>query len=596
MPRTFRPVVAAALAALVLAGCAAGRDAAIANSGDADDDETPAIESPASKAEVEAEAEAARQRVARLPKQELEPKVLYEFLIAEIAAQRGDFQTAAQAYLDLARRTRDPRVAQRAVEIARAGGLNEAAVEAAGLWLEIEPDSREALGMLAGMTIRAGRPEQALSPLRRILTLDPAHRGEVLLQIGRLLGAGPNRKGALSVMRQLASDYPDVPEAQLAIAHTALAGGNDTVALEAVRKAAAQRPGWELAALLEAQVLQRQSNAAALAHLEAFLKRYPQAHEVRLGYARLLVGERRYADARTQFQVLSDAQPNDPDVVFALAMLSMQLEDWPVAERHLKRLLELPYRDRNTIRMNLGQALQEQKRYDEALKWYRAVTPGEQFLQAQIRQAQVLARQGDVDRALGFLRKIAAPTSAQRAQIALAESQILRDANRAQEAFDVIDHALKVDPDQPDLLYDRAMIADKLDRIDILESSLRRLIALKPDHAHAYNALGYSLADRNERLPEARALIEKALSLAPNDPFIIDSMAWVLYRQGDLNRALELLRRAYADRPDPEIAAHLGEVLWKLGRAPEAEKIWGDAAAKSPRNEAIEKTVRRLKR
>lgn len=582
--------IAAVLAFATLAGCA-GNPATPATETDADTDE-PAFVEPAP---TEAEIAAAKQQAEKLPKQDLTPQVLYEFLVAEVAAQRGDFQTAAQAYLDITRRTRDPRVARRAVEVARAGGLNDLAIESAGLWLEIEPDSREALGTFAAVTVRAGHPDDAVQQLQRILALDPARRPETLVQIGRLLSSSPDKAAGLRVMRQLAVDYPDLAEAHFAVAQTALAAGSDDVALAEVRKAAELRPGWELAALFEAQILQRKSPAAAIDHLAKFLDRYPQSQDVRLGYARLLVGERRYPDARVQFQKLSEAHPQDTELIYAVAMLSMQMEDWPRADEYLRRLLELPYHDRNSVRMYLGQVAQERKRYDDALKWYRAVTPGERYLQARIRQAQVLALKGDIDGARRMLQPSGSNSNAERVQLALAESQVLRDANRPKDAYAVVEAALAAVPDDPDLLYERAMIADKLDRADILESSLRKLIALKPDHAHAYNALGYSLADRNERLPEARALIEKALSLAPNDPFIVDSMGWVLYRQGDLHGALRQLQRAYNERPDPEIAAHLGEVLWKLGRAPEAEKIWGEAAAKSPSNEALEKTVRRFK-
>jgi len=224
------------------------------------------------------------------------------------------------------------------------------------------------------------------------------------------------------------------------------------------------------------------------------------------------------------------------------------------------------------------------------------VGEGEQYVQAQIRYAQVLARQGKLDDARAHLQQAAAKSSPQRIQLVLAEAQLLRDANQPKAAFDLVGQALDRVPNNPDLLYDYAMLAEKIERVDVLESSLRKLIEIRPEHAHAYNALGYSLADRNQRLPEARELIEKALKLAPDDSFIIDSMGWVLYRQGKLKDSLGYLRRAYAGRPDPEIAAHLGEVLWALGERSEAERVWGDAARDSPDNETLANTIKRLKR
>jgi tetratricopeptide (TPR) repeat protein len=309
----------------------------------------------------------------------------------------------------------------------------------------------------------------------------------------------------------------------------------------------------------------------------------------------LLVSEHRYPEARAEFQRLSRDFPDNVDVVYAVGVLSLQLQDYALAEANFKRLLVLPYRDRNTVRLYLGQIAEEQKNYAEALRWYEEVASGDQYLQAQIRYAQVLNHQGKLEAARAHLHEIEAGSSQARAQLLLAEAQMLRDANRSREAFDLIGGALESMPDQPELLYDYAMLAEKLERTDLLELNLKKLIALQPDHAHAYNALGYSLADRNVRLPEARELIEKALQLSPDDPFIIDSMGWLLYRSGKNKEALEYLRKAYSTRPDPEIAAHLGEVLWADGERSEAEKIWLEASKKTPDNEALNGTIKRFK-
>jgi tetratricopeptide (TPR) repeat protein len=245
--------------------------------------------------------------------------------------------------------------------------------------------------------------------------------------------------------------------------------------------------------------------------------------------------------------------------------------------------------------MYLGQVAEEQKNYPEALRWYEEVEGGEQYLQAQIHYALVLNKQGNLEAARAHLRHIEASSDQARVQLLLTEAQMLRDANRPLEAFDLIGDALKNTPDQPDLLYDYAMLAEKIERMDLLETNLKKLINLQPDHAHAYNALGFSLAERNLRLPEAQELIEKALQLSPDDPFIIDSMGWVLYRMGKSKQALEYLRKAYGVRPDPEIAAHLGEVLWVAGDHREAEKIWLEATKKAPGNDALNSTIKRFK-
>jgi len=314
-----------------------------------------------------------------------------------------------------------------------------------------------------------------------------------------------------------------------------------------------------------------------------------------MSYARALVAEKKLPEARAEFQRLLSDHPDNADVVYAVGLLAFQLNDYAAARQSLERLLTMNFRDRNTVRMYLGQIAEEEKKYPDALRRYAEVTRGEQYFNAQLRTAQVLSKQGGLDAARAHLRQVAAANAQQKGQLVLAEAALLRDAKREREAFDLVAAALGEQPENPDLLYDYAMLAEKIDRVDAMETSLRKLISLRPDHAHAYNALGYSLADRNLRLPEAKQLIEKGLSLSPNDAFIIDSMGWVFYRMGDLKTAIEYLRRAYSMRPDAEIAAHLGEVLWANGDRAEAEKIWRDGMEKHPGNETIASTIKRLK-
>jgi tetratricopeptide (TPR) repeat protein len=550
-------------------------------------------EQPAPKQDVAPAAVPAAAAKPDLPKQDLTEDVLYEYLLAEIAGQRGALGLSAQAYADLAKHTRDPRIAKRAVEVALYARMPAAALDAARIWYETEPSSMQALQTLTSLLIGAKRQEEALPYLQKLLESDAS--GDGFLQLNRLLASTPDKALRLKLVQELAQPYPQVPQAHFAIAQAAAGAGNSELALAEVRAASKLKPDWELAALLEAQLLQRQSNALALQHLAAFLKQYPKAREVRMSYARLLVAERKYTEARAEFQTLSKDFPDNADVVFAVGALSLQLQDYAQAEANFKRLLVLAYHDKNTVRLYLGQIAEEQKNYPEALRWYDEVTSGEQYLQAQIRYALVLNKEGKLDAARAHLQQVRADSVEGRVQLVLAEAQMLREANRPQEAFDLIGSALKKMPDQPELLYDHAMVAEKLGRMDLLEANLRTLIRLQPDHAQAYNALGYSLADRNMRLPEAHALLEKALQLAPDDPFIIDSMGWVLYRMGKNKQALEYLRKAYGARSDPEIAAHLGEVLWVEGERAEAEKIWQEAAKKTPGNDALNSTIKRFK-
>jgi len=531
-----------------------------------------------------------------LPDQELTETILYEFLLAEIAGQRGNVGLAAQAYVDLAKRTRDPRIARRATEIAVFGRMGNAAIDAAKVWYEADPKSQRALQALCGLLVNAGRFDEALPYLKTLLAEAEGGAGGGFMQLNRTLASARDKSAALSLVQQLAEGYPTLAQARYALAQAAANAQQNDLAIREIRRAQELQPDWEAAVLLEAQLLQPSSNTEAVARLSQFLARHPDSREVRLGYARALVAGKRYAEAREEFQKLLKDFPDNTEVIYAVALLSLQLSDYALAEKNLNRLLELDYPDKASIQLYLGQIAEEQKNYTEALRRYAGIEHGEQFLPAQIRYAQVLAKQGKVEEARAHLQQVTASGSQQRVQLVLAEAQILRDANRAPEAFALVGHALESLPDNSDLMYDYAMLAEKVDRIDILESTLKKLIELKPDYAHAYNALGYTLAERNLRLPEARELIEKALKLSPGDAFIIDSMGWVLYRMGNLEESLKFLRRAFSDRADPEIAAHLGEVLWVSGKRAEAEKILDEAARKHPDNETLNSTIQRLKR
>jgi len=578
-----------AVGALVLpVGCASGPSSKVAAAQGAQSTSEPeALESQTAADESEDRSV--------LPKQELTEKLLYEYLLAEIAGQRGSINLSAEAYLDLAKRTRDPRIARRATEIALYARMNDAAIEAAGIWHETEPGSTRALQALSGLLVAAGRYDEALPHLKELLASSASDPASGFTQLTRTLASAKDRSAALELVQKLASDYPELPEAHFAVAQAALAAGKEPMALEEVRKARGLRPDWEAAVLFEAQLLQKTSADQAAALLADHLKKYPGAREARLAYARLLVVQKRFAEARVEFQKLMAGVPDGSDMAFAVALLSLQLKDYQAAEGYLTSLLEGQYRDKDTVRLYLGQVAEEKKDLAQALRWYGEIGEGEQYVQAQIRYAQVLAKQGKLAQARARLQQAAAANSQQRVQLTLAEAQLLREANQSKEAFDLVGRALDRLPNNPELLYDYAMLAEKIERIDILETSLRKLIEIRPENAHAYNALGYSLAERNQRLPEARQLIETALRLSPEDSFIIDSMGWVLYRMGDLKDALGYLRRAYAGRPDPEIAAHLGEVLWALNQRDEAVRIWDGASRESPDNETLANTIKRLK-
>ena len=522
---------------------------------------------------------------------------LYDMLLGEIAQQRGDYALAAKTYLELAKRTRDPRVARRAVEVANQGRLNELALDAAKTWYDIEPQSPAALSVVASLLVSARKVDEAEPYLAKLLSTEGVDQERGYLQINRLLAGNPDKRSNLRVVQKLAARHPELAPAHFATAQAAALADDDQTALAETRRAAEIRPEWESPVILEAQILQKRSTAQAAKRLGDFVAKNPQSRPGRLAYARVLVADKRIPEAREQFKALLAANPGDTELIYTVGLLALQLKEYSVAEENMKRLLSVPdYRDPDGARFILGQIAEEQKQWPRAIECYEQIEDGEQALPARLRTANAIAKQGKLDAARQYLHKTAADHPGQEVQFTVAEAQLLRDANQNKAAFELLADALKAEPEQPELLYDYALTAEKLERYDVLEKNLRKLIEVKPDHAHAYNALGYSFAERNTRLGEARKLVEKALELSPEDSFIVDSLGWVQYREGDLKGAAQTLKRAYHNRPDAEIGAHLGEVLWMLGDRTEANRIWQESLKTAPDNETLLKTIKRLKK
>jgi len=528
----------------------------------------------------------------KLPNQPLTPELLFKFLIAEVAGQRGAIGVANSTYLDLARQTRDPRIARRAAEIAVFARDQDSALEATRLWVEADQESERAQQTLASLLLSRGELSEAEPLLKAFLARDPAN---AFLHLSALMGKTRDTKATLELVQRLASDYPKLPEAQFAIAQAATHAGRFDEALAALDGAEKLRPGWETAALYRAQLLAKTSRSDALVFLRDFLVRYADAREVRLNYARMLVNANQFTEARTQFTRLTSDFPRNAEVSLAAGLLSLQMGDIEAAKVLLNETLEYDPRDPDTVHYYLGQVAEELKQPELANQHYEQVVEGNYLVRARARQAALLARQGRPEEARALLAATRGENEGQNIRLIQAEADLLRESREYQEVFALLSEALKRYPDSPDLLYDRAMAAEKLDRLDVLESDLRRVIQLRPEDAQAYNALGYTLADRTDRLAEAVVLLDKALALAPEDPFILDSVGWAQYRSGNLARAQEFLERAFRVRQDPEIAAHLGEVLWARGMRDEAGVLWRSSLESNPHNEVLLETLRRLK-
>jgi tetratricopeptide (TPR) repeat protein len=378
------------------------------------------------------------------------------------------------------------------------------------------------------------------------------------------------------------------------LAQTALARGAKEDALREARAALQIKPDSEIAVLALAQVTEGEEQTAKV--LSDFLAAHPDAREVRMAYARVLVNAKQYDAARREFETLDKAQPDNPGTLYALGILSMQSNDNKSAEGYFTRFVEVmdktpdEERDPSKAVLILSQLAEERKDIPAALGWLDRLETNDPKIQfgADLRRAQLTAKQGDLAGARKLLGTLKPEDPVSQAQVVLVEAQLLRDAGKNQEAFRLMEQGLKRFPDNTDFLYDFALMAEKMGKPQVMEKSLRKVIAKSPDNQHAYNALGYSLADRNVRLKEAQ-------KMAPLDPFIMDSMGWVQYRLGKLDAAETQLRKAYELRDDPEIAVHLGEVLWKKGQRDDARKLWREAQAKDPKNDALKSTLIRLR-
>lgn len=521
-------------------------------------------------------------------------QVAYQVLLAEIALRRGYGDLALSVYAELALRSRDPQVLARAIEVAGFARRMDLAHELAQLWVETEPESVTARQTLVGVLIVLNRLDDLVPHLSKLLEQDKDNLGDNLSRLNRMLVRQPDKSAVLRLVQRVTQPYQGVAEAHFAVAQAALAAGDRPLAQESVRRAQELRPEWEMPVLLEAQIVSAEAPAKVVPLLERYLSRHPNAKDVRLHLARAYVGDKRFSDASAEFRRLLRDFPNSVEVVYPVAILALQQNDLDTAETQLKHLLELEFGDRNLVNYYLGQVMEARKNEAAAIDYYGQVGLSEPFLNARNRQAMLLARAGKLDEARQVLQQTATMHPTERVALGQSEAQLLRDAKRYAEALEVLERLLKINPGNAELLYDSALVADRLDKVALVEERLRQVIALQPENAHAYNALGYTFAERNMRLDEARELVARALALLPDDAFIIDSMGWVLYRQGDLAGALIQLQKAYGLRQDPEIAAHMGEVLWALGRQDEARRVLREAARKDPDNEALAATVKKF--
>jgi len=527
------------------------------------------------------------------PRHELDGDLLYSILVGEMAARERDYGLAFTQYLRAARLSGDPRLAELAARSAVSLDDPEAGRRATALWIALAPDALKARQLAAYVAVRSGDRDTALLQLRRVVELsdDP---GEGYMAAAQLVTSTEDPKERLALMQALVGEEVDDADAQLALATLAAAADEVDLAFDSARRAAELRPGWSRPPLLIGRLLIDLGRFdEARAEMESSLKTMTlqEAQQLRLVYARLLLDADAEDEALAMFDAVLELEPDQTEALFAAAVLHLQRKDLTEAREYLTRLQSLGKR-RNDAAFLLGQLEDEAGDPDQALDWYQQVR-GRNAADAQLRIAAIYAAQGKMKQAREILQRLRDQSPEDQPMLFMIEAELLRDQDLDGEALDVYSAALERYPDSGDLLYARALHAVELGQVDVLERDLRHLLISDPDNADALNALGYTLADRTDRLAEAYSFIERALQLRPDEPAILDSMGWVLYRLGKAEQAEPYLRRALEMTFDAEIAAHLGEVLWAMGRRDDARSVWEKAMDEDPKHEYLLRVIGR---
>lgn len=532
---------------------------------------------------------AAPESVATAP---YEAAVLADLLVAEVAAQRDALDISLAYYVETARTHNSPAVTGQAARLAAYLQQGPLALEMAERWLTQEPGNLTAREIAALSHIVAGNPEAAAYHIDQLLADNPqAGLIRLVAQAEGLDQAGNTQ--LLAALAQLTDRYPDQAPLWYARAlHLHLQGELDA-ATDANERALKLNRRHEEAQLLRVRLLyEGEQHDAALRQAQRLVQQHPDARRPRILYVRLLLESGRQEEAVAQLRELAQRFPDDQDLRFSLALHGLQQGAYTSARETLEALLAEGYRP-DQMHLYLAQLHEMRGDGAAALTHYLAVQEGDAALAAQLQAAQLYVQQGDTAAMRTLLARLREHHPAQLPALYAAEAQLLghRDPD---SALSLLDQALNELPDDTELLYARALVAERLGRIGQTEADLRRILELEPKDTDALNALGYTLTDRTDRHQEAFELIQQALHQQPDNPAIIDSMGWVLFKLGQYQEALTHLQRAYNMFPDAEVAAHLGEVLWALGRYDEARAIWDEAAADQPDSRHLREVRERL--
>ncbi|KHD06471.1 hypothetical protein PN36_15975 [Candidatus Thiomargarita nelsonii] len=545
-----------------------------------------AFETPPSKIEIQGNPHAIGLFISRQQEQ------MYKILVAEIAKRRGNNTLAALYFFEVAAETGEPRFAEQATKAALYAQQYDIAAEAASLWIRLAPNNPYARQLLGGILLRQNRPDQAVIHLEAMLDTFKDEPEQVSALISTLLEAQSDQTLALELMEKLLAKRPNNPVVLLSYSRFLIGIDQLDKASVLLQRLLKQSPDHAEAVPLYAHLLDKQGKRSlALKWLKSALDKFPKQQEWRLMYARMLVDADQFKESIKQFKLLSQDSQQKGDILYALGVLSLQVKDNLAAKKYFLALLDTGHK-LNTARYYLGQIAQDAKDLQKAIYWYKQIDGGSNYLNAHARIALIFSEQGELDKAIEHLRSLHVERQEDIINLMLLEAELLSDQKQYRQVMKIYDRVLSSAPDNIEVLYQRAMLHEKMGRIDLLERDLRRLLEIDPENADALNALGYSLTVHTDRYQDAYKFIKQALLLSPTDYYILDSMGWVLYKMGKYAEAIAYLRKAQSKREDPEMAAHLGEVLWMSGDQQAAKEVWEKAQKTFPNDEKLREVIR----
>ena len=519
----------------------------------------------------------------------------YNLMVAEIALNQGNTEVAVKHYLDVALTQDNPEIAERAVRVAVYGQNLEAAIVAARRWIELDPGRVEARQVIAAIYIRQDKIQEAFTYIDDLIQTSDLEDAQLFPPLLGIMAREKNANTVLAVSLLIAQKNPDRAYAQYLHGMLSAQNGRAEAAVEYLDRSLALVEIEGVYATRAKLLLSLGRSDEAVVSLDKAVENNPDDQALRLTYARLLVDIKDYEKARVQFEKLHMASPDDAELLYTLGLLSLESQRLDDAEKYMMMLVELKQRE-GEAQYYLGRIFENRKQYDVAIDWYGQVHVGDYKFDAQLRIADMLGLSGRTEEAVEHLDAIlkGSQSDGSLVRIYIAKGELLRAARRYEEAMAVFNTALEIVPGNSDLLYSRALVAERLGRIDMLEADIKFILKTEPNNAHALNALGFTLADQTERYEEAYAYIKRAIEINPDDAAIIDSWGWIHYRMGDYDKAIALLRTALSRFDDAEIASHLGEVLWVSGNQDEARSIWQKALKKSPDAPALQSVMQRF--